>query len=212
MRPPADWRKARFTLGIAGLTAAAWVVVSLLGLQDYAAVWGGFIPARIGGLEGDDILAPAFLTPLTSALIHIDFVHLALNLVILVFCGRSIEPILGGRGIVILYVLGAYAAAAATWLWDPAGLAPLIGASGAVSAIIGAFAILLGRNRVKAANPTVGLLLHALWLAAAWIGVQILVGLGAPEGRNIGVAAHIGGFLVGLVLAKPLLALRWRGA
>ena len=89
----------------------------------------------------------------------------------------------------------------------------MVGASGAISAVVGAYAMMFGRNRVKVANPTVALWLNALWLAAAWIGLQLMVGITfTTAGSRIAVMAHIGGFLAGLLLAKPLLLLRYRGA
>jgi membrane associated rhomboid family serine protease len=79
--------------------------------------------------------------------------------------------------------------------------------------VIGSYALLFGRNRVKVADPRLALWLHVLWLAAAWVGLQILVGLMFQEtGMLIAVAAHIGGFLAGLALAQPLLLLRYRRA
>jgi membrane associated rhomboid family serine protease len=89
----------------------------------------------------------------------------------------------------------------------------MVGASGAISAVLGAFGLLFGRNKVKVASPGLASLLHALWLAAAWIGLQILIGLTfETSGLRIAIAAHIGGFLAGLALARPLLLLKWRGA
>jgi len=213
VRTPENWRNARGTLTAAGLTAAAWLVAAVLGLEDMAAVWGGFIPARVGGLDGDGALAPVFLTPLTATLVHAGIIHLLFNLLILLFCGRAIEPIVGRAGFAILYVGGAYAAAAAHYATGPAELIPMVGASGAISAVLGAYAILFGRNRVKVEHPALALWLHALWLAAAWIGLQLLIGVTFESaGARIAIAAHIGGFLVGLMLAKPLLMLRYRGA
>lgn len=213
MRPPQSWQRARVTLAIAALTTLAWAVVALLSRGGVAAVWGGFIPARVGGLEGDAILAPLFVTPLTATLVHAGLVHLVFNLLILLFCGRAVEAIVGGRGLAILYLAGAYAAAAAHFALDPADLTPMIGASGAISAVLGAYALLFGRNRVKVANPTLALWLNALWLMVAWIGLQIIVGFTFEiEGVSIAVGAHVGGFLAGLLLAKPLLMLRYRGA
>ena len=73
--------------------------------------------------------------------------------------------------------------------------------------------MLVGKIRVKIANPRLARWLNALWLAAAWIGLQALIGLTArTAGIGIGIAAHIGGFILGLLLAKPLLMLKWRGA
>jgi membrane associated rhomboid family serine protease len=213
MRLPDDLRTAPVTLAIAALTAAAWLIAWMGGWQEVAAVGGGFIPARVGGLPGDDLPLPVLLTPLTATLVHSGFAHLFFNLIILLFCGRSVERVLGGQGIVILYLVGAFAAAAAQYAVDTSESVPMVGASGAISAILGAFALLFGRNKVKVASPGLAALLHALWLAAAWVGLQLLIGLTfETSGLRIAIAAHIGGFLAGLALARPLLLLKWRGA
>jgi membrane associated rhomboid family serine protease len=213
MRPPDDLRAAPVTLGIAILTAAAWLIAWALGWQEAVAVAGGFTPAHVAAPPGPGWPVPVAATPLTATLVHSGFAHLFFNLLILLFCGRSVERVVGGQGIVILYLAGAYGAAAAQYAMDPGELAPMVGASGAISAILGAFALLFGRNKVKVSNPGAAALLHALWLAAAWIGLQILIGLTfETSGLRIAIAAHIGGFLVGLVLARPLLLLKWRGA
>jgi len=116
--------------------------------------------------------------------------------------------------LIILYVAGAYAAAAGQYLMNPLELAPMIGASGAISAVIGAYAMLFGKNRVRVANPKLALWLNALWLLAAWVGLQIVMGIVFRTGPGILVAvgAHIGGFLAGLLLARPLLLWRYRNA
>jgi membrane associated rhomboid family serine protease len=208
VRPPENWRNARVTLGIAAVTAAAWLLAMLLGLSP-AAPAAGFAPALVGGGQGAAGLLPVAITPLTATLVHSGLFHLLFNLLILMFCGRAVEAIVGGKGMAILYLLGAYAAAAGYWAAQPDQAIPMVGASGATSAVLGAYAILFGRNRMKIANPTLAVWAHAAWLAAAWIGMQFLVGL-TVEG--IAISAHIGGFLLGLLLAKPLLLLRWRGA
>jgi membrane associated rhomboid family serine protease len=213
MRLPDDLRAAPVTLAIAVLTAAAWLIAWALGWQEHVALAGGFTPAHVGTPPGPGWPVPVPLTPLTATLVHSGFAHLFFNLIILLFCGRSIERVLGGQGIVILYLVGAYAAAAAQYAVNTVEMAPMVGASGAISAILGAFALLFGRNKVKVANPGLASLLHALWLGAAWIGIQILIGLTfQTSGLRIAIAAHIGGFLVGLILARPLLLLKWRGA
>jgi membrane associated rhomboid family serine protease len=86
--------------------------------------------------------------------------------------------------------------------------------------VLGAYAMLFGRNKVKIANPTLALWLNALWLMAAWVVLQIGMGialaggdfLASGEGIQIAVGAHIGGFLVGVLLANPLLLFRYRRA
>jgi membrane associated rhomboid family serine protease len=215
MQLPQSWSTARATLVIAAVTGLAWLIVAVLNLDQAAAIWGGFIPARVNGAIADASLAPVWLTPLTSSLVHDGFLHVTFNLLFLLICGRSVEAILGIRGLLILYLLGAYVAAAAQYLASPNSVVPMIGASGAISAVIGAYAMLFGKNKVKVANPRLALWLHVLWLAAAWIGLQLLVSFafGSRSGGDaIAAAAHIGGFILGLALAQPLLLLKWRGA
>ena len=213
MRPPESWRAAPATLTIAVLTAFAWIAVSALGMADDAAVWGGFIPDRIAGSVEVRGLAPAWLTPLTATLIHAGLIHLAFNLIILLYCGRAVEPIVGSVGLVVLYVVGAYVAAASHFFIHLKEGAPMVGASGAISAVLGTYAILFGRNRVKVANPRLAVWLHALWLGAAWVVLQLLTGFTFETlGSRLAVAAHIGGFLIGVVLARPLLMFRYRNA
>jgi membrane associated rhomboid family serine protease len=213
MRLPDDLRAAPVTLAIAALTAAAWLIAWAFGWEETVAVAGGFIPAHVWGAPGAGWQVPVWLTPLTATLVHSGFAHLFLNLVMLAFCGRSVERVLGGTGIVILYLVGAYAAAAAQFAAGPAETVPMVGASGAISAILGAFALLFGRNKVKVAHPGLATILNALWLAAAWIGLQLLIGLTfETSGMQIAIFAHIGGFVAGLLLARPLLLLKWRGA
>jgi membrane associated rhomboid family serine protease len=211
MRVPDDLRRAPVTLAIAALTAAAWLLAWIAGWQEGAVAVGGFVPAHaLGGGEGP---VPALLTPLTATLVHSGFVHIFFNLIMLLFCGRSVEHVLGGRGVVILYLVGAYAAAAAQYAVGPSETVPMVGASGAISALLGAYALLFGRNRVKVAHPGVATLLNALWLGAAWVILQVLIGFTfETTGLRIAIAAHIGGFVAGLALARPLLLLRWRGA
>jgi membrane associated rhomboid family serine protease len=210
MRPPDDLRAAPVTLAIAIVTAAAWLLAWAAGWQEGAVGAGGFVPAQVAGESGP---VPVLLTPLTATLVHSGFIHIFFNLIMLLFCGRSVERVLGGRGIIILYLVGAYAAAAAQYAADPAEQIPMVGASGAISALLGAFALLFGRNKVKVAHPGLATLLNALWLGAAWVALQILVGFTfETSGLGIAIFAHIGGFIAGLALARPLLLLRWRGA
>jgi membrane associated rhomboid family serine protease len=201
------------TLAIAGVTAAVTALSALLGLDAVAGAWGSFVPARIDAAQGAEKLALMVLTPLSATLLHAGIAHLLFNLLFLLFCGRSVEVIVGGRQLVLLYLVGAYAAAMSHYFANQGDAVGGIGASGAISAVVGAYAMLFGRNRVKIANPHVAFWLNALWLALTWIVLQFIIGLAATLNRApIGVAAHVGGFLAGLAIAKPLLLLRYRNA
>ena len=214
MRPPDSWKKAPLTAGLAIVTIAAWLIVTLFGLEDRVIELMGF--ATVGGVRTGGL--PVWLLPLTATLVHANFAHLLFNMIVLVFCGRPVETVLGTPALAILYLLGAYAAAGAEYLVDPE--AQMIGASGAISAVLGAYAMLFGQNKVKVASPRLALWLNALWLMTAWIVLQICIGIalsGATfltggEGVTIAVAAHIGGFIVGIALARPLLLFKYRKA
>jgi membrane associated rhomboid family serine protease len=163
--------------------------------------------------DGYAVGAPLWLTPLTATFVHVDFIHIGFNLLILLFCGRAVEGVLGPAALVILYVLGAYAAAAGHYAMEPGSMGPMVGASGAGSAVLGAYAMLFGRNRVKVKNATLALWLNTLWLLAGWIALQLVVGY-VTYRASIGIAigAHMGGFVLGVALARPLLLFRYRRA
>jgi membrane associated rhomboid family serine protease len=212
MRTPDSWHTARATVAIALATVAASIIVSVFRMQDAAVAFGAFIPADVA-MDLPFARAPLLLTPLTATLLHAGLFHIFFNLLILLFCGRAVEGALGAQNLVFLYVIGAYAAAVGHWAVGPTDLSPMVGASGAISAVIGAYAMLFGKNKVRVANANLALWLNALWLMAAWVGLQLVMGVALGQrGILLAIGAHIGGFLVGLALARPLLLWRYRTA
>jgi len=202
---------APLVTGYALACIAVYVILAVTGLQERAFVAAGFIPARIGGelIAPPGTMLPALLTPLTSAFLHASFLHIAFNLVVLLYIGRQLEAPLGKAAMAVLLVAGAYAGAAAQWVSDPGSTVVLVGASGAISALIAVFALIFSRSQTAAIGPIPAHWVRALWLAAAWIGLQLLLGFAGGGGfGNIAIWAHVGGFLAGLLLARPLL--RWR--
>ena len=198
---------------IAALTALAWLIALLSGSSGYAAEALGFIPARISGADTPLASAPAFLTPLTATVVHGNWLHLATNLLVFIWCGHAVERALGRFSMVVIYLIGAYAAAAAQWLSDPHAVVPMIGASGAVSAIMAAFALSFGRPRMFTRNPRVNRWLHIAHLLVAWVVIQVMVGwVAGGQGFLLATPAHIGGFIAGLLLQRPLLLWKFRNA
>ncbi|MDZ7587665.1 MAG: rhomboid family intramembrane serine protease [Parasphingorhabdus sp.] len=203
------------TLILANL--AIFLLLLVTGLSQLAAIKGGMFPARF--TVGDAPLAqftplvPFWLTPLTSAFQHGGWMHLLFNMLMLVFCGSFVEQALGSRLTALLYVTGAYAATLAEILFNGESFVPVIGASGAISAIVAAYALLYSRGTVSAIGPFSGATVRVMWLAAAWIGIQLMIGFaGTGELANIAIWSHIGGFIAGLALTKPLLMFRFRSA
>lgn len=201
-------RPLRTTAAIAAATGIAFLLQGFAG--PHVVLQGGFIPARLMAIMPFNAV-PFALTPLTATLLHGGWAHIGFNLLMLIYCGRQVEGVLGGMRLLILYVLGAYGAALAQYLSDPTSSAPMIGASGAISAVIGTYALMFGRNQVKSIGPVPALAVRALWLAGAWFVLQWGVGfISGGTATPIAVAAHIGGFLTGLVLMYPLLEWRYR--
>lgn len=201
------------TVAIAAATIIAWLIASLIATTDATALTLGFIPARIGGPEVQWTALPAWLTPLSATFAHGNLLHLGFNMLMLLWCGAAIERVLGKTGLVVLYIVGAYAAAAAQWLADPMGTMPMIGASGAISAVIGAYSLSFGRPRPITRSQTANRWINALWLMIAWVVLQLMIGwLAGGQGYLLATPAHIGGFAAGLLLQRPLLLWRYRGA
>jgi membrane associated rhomboid family serine protease len=198
---------------IVALTALAWVLTALAGYSEQAAYALGFIPLRVTTPAIGFPAVPAFLTPLTATLVHSGLVHLGFNLLMLVWCGTAVERVLGGTGVVVLYLIGAYAAAAAQWAVDPMGTTPMVGASGAISAVMGAFALSFGRAKAFTGNLRVNRWINVVWLLVAWIVLQMMMGwLAGGQGYLLATPAHVGGFAAGLLLQRPLLLWRYRSA
>ncbi len=202
----------KVTQAIAIATAAIFLLLAVAGWSQNASVLGGFIPARASGLLDVAPAIPWWLTPLSATLLHAGFLHIAFNLVMFVYIGRFVESVVGGPAVAVLYVVGAYAAALLHWAIDPLQTVPMVGASGAISAVFGAYAIFFGRDRTRGWGPLSGYAVRVLWLASAWIFVQSLIGIAAFGGGQVAIFAHIGGFVAGLALARPLLLWRYRRA
>ncbi|HVU29113.1 MAG TPA: rhomboid family intramembrane serine protease [Sphingomicrobium sp.] len=198
---------------IAALTALAWVIAAVTGNSQSAAAAMGFIPARLSGEAVPFAALPAFLTPLSATLVHAGPVHLGFNLLIFIWCGAQVERVLGRTGLVVLYLVGAYAAALAQWSLDPSGSVPMVGASGAISAIIGAFALSFGRAKAVTNNLRINRWINVVWLLIAWVVLQVMMGwLAGAQGYLLATPAHVGGFAAGLLLQRPLLLWRYRKA
>ncbi len=183
----------------------------------HAVILGGMFPARLAGDNAAfaevGMAVPALLTPISAAFIHGGIAHVLLNMVMLLLTGKMVERVLGGGIYLLLYVVGAYAAALAEYMVAPNSMTPVIGASGAISAIIGAYVLLFPNRQPKDWGPVPAAIARPLHLLAAWTLLNLAMGYVAPDlGLGIAIWSHIGGFAAGLLLARPLLLWRYRKA
>jgi len=201
------------TNAITALTALAFAIAVVLGLNEQAAFALGFIPGRLSGIAVPWWALPAILTPLSATLVHSGLVHVGFNLLVFLWCGAAVERVLGKTGLIVLYLVGAYAAALSQWAMAPSAMVPMIGASGAISAVIGAFALSFGRARMITKSPVANRWINAAWLMVAWVVLQVMMGwLAGGQGFLLATPAHVGGFAAGLLLQRPLLLWRYRQA
>jgi len=169
----------------------------------------GVIPATLlGGAElpADLHIVPPWLTVLTSMFLHGGWLHLIGNMLYLWIFGNNIEDALGHVGFILFYIVCGAAAALTQSALDPDSTVPMIGASGAIAGVLGAYAVLYPRAHVFVIIP-LGFFIQTMRLPALlvlgfWFVLQFIQGgLVTPSGGG-GVAywAHIGGFVAGVVL------------
>jgi hypothetical protein len=123
--------------------------------------------------------------------------------------GDNLEEALGRLGFLMFYLAGGVLAGLAQWAVAPWSLEPVLGASGAIAAVMGGYLLLWPRARI---DVLIFLIVYArvvtvsVWIIMAlWLVVQVLGGLGLDAaGANVAYAAHLGGFAAGLALALPL--------
>jgi membrane associated rhomboid family serine protease len=197
---------------IAGVTVAVSAVAILGGIDSWA-VFAGFIPARLSGAVDLPDALPAWITPFSSALVHGGWLHLGINMLMLVFAGAMVERVVGASGLVFAYVIGALVAALSQFVVDPGSPIPMVGASGAISALFGLYALFFGQPKQVARNQKLNRWIHVLWLLVTWVVLQWMAGmLAGSEGVMLATPAHIGGFIAGLLLQRPLLLWKYRKA
>lgn len=236
-------RPALVTYGIVAINVAAMIWLGRLSEPRQVAEvhqWG-FVPARIAQLSTgkpirvtvpEVVQAPGgfafernrvytllpnprltFLSLITTMFLHGGWMHLIGNMWFLAIFGNNVEDRLGHLPYLGFYLLGGLAASACHWAGQPLSVTPVIGASGAVAAVLGAYAITWPWARVK---TLVFLLIFitildipALLVLGVWFLTQVFNATQqAPGGgENVAWWAHIGGFLAGIVLMPPLSAI-----
>ncbi len=152
----------------------------------------------------------ALLHLLTALFLHADLPHLVGNMAFLLIFGLPVERAIGALRLLLLFLLGGMLANLAAALSLPQAVMPVIGASGAVSAIVGAYLALFPRAHLGVVLPLGAYLqflrVPAALLIAAWILLQVGFSLYAPGFGAIAWWAHLAGFGFGLLCGLPLRA------
>lgn len=218
------------TIALLVTLAAVWVFVQGAGFDPQVLAasvcnWG-MVPGEITGRarigsgvplgQGMACLVDAdprnILTPVTSMFLHGGWGHLLGNALFLWVFGNNIEDSMGRLRFVVFYLVCGLAAAATQVAVDPGSVVPMVGASGAISGVLGAYLVLYPRVKVKVLFFLFVFIkvipLPAWMMLLWWIGMQVLAGLpqvlSTEPQASAGVAvwAHIGGFVAGAGLIK----------
>jgi len=166
----------------------------------------GMVPCEITG--ACEVSGFRFGAVLTSMFMHGSWEHLISNMVFLWVFGNNIEDSMGHLRFVAFYLICGVSAAAAHIFFSPTSTLPAVGASGAISGIMGAYILLYPGVRVRTWFPPFFFFsVRAFLLLGYWFVLQLMMGVvsvGPEAGEQGGVAvwAHIGGFVAGLVLIK----------
>ena len=195
------------TIGLIVLTSLTFLYELRLDRRElYVLAHGlGVVPAEF-----------SWIRTVTSAFLHDGWIHFGGNMLYLWIFGDNVEDAMGHVLFVLFYLLSAALAAATYAAFNPASAAPLIGASGAVAAVMGAYFVLYPRSQVLTAVFLVLYLdlieVPAIVFLGVWLGMQLIAGLasmgtGAADG-GLAISAHLAGFLVGMIAG---LTLRVRG-
>ncbi len=168
----------------------------------------GLIPATLAGeaaLRPEIAMVPPAATLLTSLFLHGGLLHLVGNLLYLWVFGDNVEDAMGHGRFLAFYLLCGLAAGLTSVLVEPDSLVPTIGASGAISGVLGAYLLLHPKARVLIpVFWVIPIYLPAFVLLIFWIGFQIFSAWTAgPSGGGVAWWAHIGGFFAGALLVIP---------
>lgn len=166
----------------------------------------GAIPAIVFGqasLPDEAVALPASLTLVSSMFLHGGWMHLLGNMLYLWIFGNNIEDVMGHVKFTVFYLLCGILAALSHALTDPSSQIPMVGASGAISAVLGAYLLLFPRAHVLVLLPAIGMTRVAAGIVLGmWFVTQLISGgmsVGAAGG-GVAFFAHIGGFIAGMAL------------
>ncbi len=211
-------RTPHFTIGLIFVNTAVFLYSQTLGFEGFQhfIVQFGFIPELFFD-GGATYRAPSWLyaTPLFSMFMHGGWMHLIGNMLFLWIYGNNIEDYFGPVKFLIFYVVSGLAAVAVYTLFNPGSVVPLVGASGAIAGVMGAYIILHPRAQITVLIVFYFIMFRqfsAKVVLGFWFVLQVGMSLmGSSGGGGVAYLAHVGGFIFGWVLLKILLKFRGRG-
>jgi membrane associated rhomboid family serine protease len=198
------------TVGLIAANGLAFLAQSMADQPSAMFAQYGLSPqAFLSAWRTGGVFQHAIMPLFTNLFLHAGWIHFTANMLYLWVFGDNIEDRLGHAEFLVFYLICGIIASLAHVVYVPKSAAPLIGASGAISGILGAYFVCFPKARVWVMiffRPTE---MRAYWFLGIWFGLQLLLGIagiGAKTGGGVAYMAHIGGFVVGvaLILLFPL--------
>jgi membrane associated rhomboid family serine protease len=181
----------------------------------------GFIPARFIAQQGENLLNPVGFIPVFSSMfLHANFVHLLSNMWMLWIFGDNVEDCMGHGRYLVFFLLCGIASVFAQAVSNPQSVIPMIGASGAISGVLGAYFLTYPQARILTLVPIIIFFyiieLPAFFFLGFWFVIQFIQGslysLNSEQLTGGGVAwwAHVGGFAAGVVFLHVFRCKDWQ--
>ena len=181
-------------------------------LQSLIQAWG-VVPREYAAHQdlAPHIPLPFWSTLLTSMFLHAGWAHLGGNMLYLWIFGDNLEKVLGHARMLAFYLVCGVAAGLTHIAFGPNSTVPTVGASGAISGVLGGYLVLFPRNRVRVLTRGGIATVPAFVMLGLWILIQLLSGVGSiantqEGGGGVAFMAHVGGFVAGVVLVKVFAA------
>ncbi|MFH1373205.1 MAG: rhomboid family intramembrane serine protease [bacterium] len=205
-------RKPYLTVGLIVVNCLIFLYTISLGARGFRlfTIQFGFIPVElVSGLElTPELAASAYLTPFTSMFMHGGWMHLIGNMLFLWIYGNNIEDFFGPVKFLLFYLISGLAAIALYTLFGPSSQVPLVGASGAIAGVMGAYMVLHPRARITVLVVFFFIQfvkLPAKIVLGIWFVYQLLMSItGSAVGGGVAWMAHVGGFAFGYALLRLL--------
>jgi len=176
-------------------------------LQSFITAWG-VVPREysVGHDIPPTIPLPYWSTLITSMFLHGGWMHLGGNMLYLWIFGDNLERVMGAARYAAFYLVCGIAAGLAHILFAGGSAVPSVGASGAISGVLGGYLLLFPQNRVKVLTRGGVASVPAIVVLGMWIVIQLVSQLGSiantSQGGGVAYMAHIGGFVAGMALVK----------
>ena len=211
------------TWALIALNAASWILLQGLGQEPKLAASVctlGLIPGELLGTAAPGTTIPLgegisctltdqanWLTPLSSMFMHGGWMHIIGNMWFLYVFGDNVEDAMGRARFLLFYVACGLAAAAAQVFANPASAVPMVGASGAIGGVMGAYAVMYPHARIDVLfifGFFVRVIpISALMMLGYWFAIQLVSGSVSRVDAGVAFWAHVGGFAAGALLSLP---------